>query len=71
MVRASAMTLAEYIKREQITQRSLAKSAGVSESLVRHIMTGRKRPSLDTMIRLSKATNGEVTPNDFAIEAAA
>ena len=37
--------LAEYLKKNNITQTSLAKRLGVTEGTVRHIVAGIKQPS--------------------------
>ena len=46
-------SLIAYMKRSKRTQRDLAESIGVSQPVVCRYLSGDKRPSIDTLVRLS------------------
>lgn len=58
------MTLAEYLKREKLTDAQFAGQIGVERSTVTRLR-GNQVPSSKTMAAIIAATNGEVTANDF------
>lgn len=59
------MTLAEFISSTKISRRDFAAIIGVSEVSVTRYLQGSRIPSKDEMLRIAKATDGAVTPNDF------
>jgi transcriptional regulator with XRE-family HTH domain len=59
------MQLADYLSANSISPRDFAKSIGVSKETVRRYISGERRPDLENMQTIAKATNGEVTANDF------
>lgn len=55
-----AMTLSDYLAKHEMTQRDLARKAGVSEPHLSDIMRGKKRCGADIARKLSQATGGKV-----------
>ena len=47
-------SLVTYMKRSNRTQRDLAAAIGVSQPVVCRYLSGEKRPSIDTLVRLSR-----------------
>ena len=60
------MKLIDYVVREKISQTDLAGKIGCSESYLSQLLNGTKSPSIPMMIKIMKATNDRVKPNDFA-----
>lgn len=64
------MQLVDWLKAHNMTGTDLANLLGVDDSTINRLIPkdGKKqmrRPSLDLAARISAATNGEVTANDF------
>jgi transcriptional regulator with XRE-family HTH domain len=59
------MLLVEFLKKEKMTQCQFSKKLGVTRVAITHYCTGKRKPFTKTMEKIIKATNGEVTPNDF------
>lgn len=59
------MNIKEYLTKENMSQRELAKSIGVSDPYVSEIIAGKKNPSPALATRIEKATNGEVKASDL------
>jgi transcriptional regulator with XRE-family HTH domain len=59
------MTLSEYLARENVKRSHFAQSIGVEASTVTRWISGDRTPSLALMERISRATDGKVTPSDF------
>ncbi len=60
-----SMTLDEYLTVNGITDAAFAMAIGRSQSSVNRLRRGETRPDWKTLKRISEATNGAVTPNDF------
>jgi transcriptional regulator with XRE-family HTH domain len=60
------MDLRTYLAREGLGLDDFAKRIDRSLASVSRIARGLQRPDWDTMERICRATNGEVTPNDLA-----
>lgn len=61
------MRLAEYLDKHRIKPSRFALIAGLQPSTVIRILTGeRPTPSIETLAKIMRASDGEVTPNDFA-----
>ena len=58
------MTLAQYLKREGLTDAQFAERVGVERSTITRLRGG-QRPSANTLIAIMEETGGEVTANDF------
>lgn len=58
------MNLRSYLKHGQCSQ--LANICGVSTAMIRQISCGSRQPSLELALRISHATNGEVTIFELA-----
>jgi transcriptional regulator with XRE-family HTH domain len=61
--------LKRYRDARSLTQRELAAMIGTSDVTVARLETGTRQPSFDLMRRISEATGGEVSPNDFLLSA--
>jgi transcriptional regulator with XRE-family HTH domain len=48
-------TLAEYLRRECVTQAEFARRVGVAQPVISRISTGRARPSLSLALRIAAA----------------
>lgn len=61
------MKLSEYIKTHNITPADLARLLGAKSrsTAYRYLSGTRKKPSQEMMQRISEATGGAVTANDF------
>lgn len=59
------MKLREYISAQRLTTAEFAKQAGASERAVIKWMRGERIPRPEMMARISAATKGKVTANDF------
>jgi transcriptional regulator with XRE-family HTH domain len=63
------MKLAEYLRREEMTGEQLAVMAGMPSSTISRILNGRRRPGLDVMQRIARATGYRVSAlEDFVPE---
>lgn len=61
--------LTTYRASKGITLRQLAAAAGTTSATLCRIERRRLRPSLALIERITRATNGEVTANDFVASA--
>ena len=59
------MKLAEYLEARGIKRGDFARSIGVSAGWITSLCDGTGWPSRDVAEEITKATNGDVTANDF------
>ena len=59
------MKLGEWLKKEGISQRELARRLKVHYSLICRYVNGTQVPSAQMVLRIREATNGEVGFDDF------
>ena len=59
------MKLREYRRRHRLTLAQLAGRVGVSEGAISRYETGARVPCFPVMARITRATAGAVSPNDF------
>jgi transcriptional regulator with XRE-family HTH domain len=59
------MKLQIYLEEASITQEQFASSLGVTQASVSRWVQGKKLPRPDAMRRISEATSGKVSPDDF------
>ena len=59
------MTLAEYLKIENLKPSDFAVTLGLTTEAVRLYLIGRTRPGPRTMRKIMAVTGGKVEPNDF------
>ena len=59
------MKLREYLKKNKIRQAEFAAIIGVSHRGLKYYISGSYMPSREIMIEIARATDFEVTPNDF------
>jgi transcriptional regulator with XRE-family HTH domain len=57
--------LKEYLSKRGMTQKELSKRSGVSESMISRIMGGHE-PKIGIIMKIKKATNGQVRPEHWA-----
>lgn len=66
------MKLSEWLAREKesrgLTQSEFAKGMEMDPSTITKALNGQRRPDWATLEKISKATGGEVMPNDFLQE---
>ncbi len=62
------MTLKEYLRTHNMRPEDFAEVAGVSKGGVMKWINGERYPRLPSMIKIAKATDGAVLPNDFQSE---
>ena len=60
------MKLKEYLKINNIKAKDFAEKIGVTPAYVTLIHQGKRWPRVDLMRRITEATDGQVTANDFA-----
>jgi transcriptional regulator with XRE-family HTH domain len=61
------MKLADYLDKRGVSPSRFASEAGLQPSTVIRILNGdRPTPSIETLAKIMRASNGEVTPTDFA-----
>lgn len=65
------MTLREWLAAHHLTDGAFARRIAASESAVRRWRVGERWPRPKAMRRITEATNGAVTPNDFFTQEAA
>ena len=58
------MTLREYLKKHNITQREMAERVGITISHLRMLMSGGSSPSKKLAIKIESDTSGEVTKEE-------
>jgi transcriptional regulator with XRE-family HTH domain len=59
------MRLAKFLKETGISQGAFADAIGVKQPTVSRYASGKKRPSLRVLRRITVATSGAVTIDDF------
>lgn len=57
--------LRRWLFERQTTLGEFAKVAGVTQGYLSELITGTKRPRLDIIDRITAATDGAITANDF------
>lgn len=57
--------LRRWLFESQQTLATFSESTGISQGHLSEIITGKKRPSLNTIDKITLATNGKVKANDF------
>jgi len=62
------MTLREWLKKEGITAKEFAKRTGIPEVNIYRWITGRFKPRANYIMKIYKATNGEVGIEDWERE---
>jgi transcriptional regulator with XRE-family HTH domain len=63
---ANEHALASWRKSNKLSQEEFAVRVGVSRWMINRIETGDRRPSMELVDRIWKATKGKVKANDFA-----
>lgn len=61
------MTLREYRKKYNLTQKAIADLVGVSMLAITRYECGTRMPTADVMRTIADVTDGKVTPNDFVL----
>ena len=59
------MKLSKYLELKGETGPEFARRIGVTPQAVRYWRRGERRPSATLMLRIARATEGAVTPNDL------
>ena len=59
------MTLAEYLKLNELTHDQFAEKSGVPRPTITRLVKPGSRPDWANMEAIRKATNGKVSPNDW------
>jgi DNA-binding transcriptional regulator YdaS (Cro superfamily) len=59
------MTLSEYLTTKNLSPGEFAKRLKCAEPTVNRYITGARIPEKQMMVRIVRATDGDVTPNDF------
>ena len=54
------MTLSDYLWQERLSQREFAELSGIHVNMISRLVKGRRKPSLVTMGKIARATNGKV-----------
>jgi DNA-binding transcriptional regulator YdaS (Cro superfamily) len=62
------MKLADYLHENRVSRLAFSKQIRIAPSHVTKLCQGKTWPGRDLAARISRATNGEVTPNDFLPE---
>lgn len=65
MANSGGMKLADYISEKQTTASRFAGEVGVPVSTITRLLRGERRPGIDLVARISTATDGAVTAEDF------
>ncbi len=60
------MKLGDYLKREKMTQARFAKLAGTNQAHISELVHGKVSPTLDTIAKITDASLGCVTLQDWA-----
>jgi len=60
------MNLKDYLQKNKITGYAFSREVGVSLSYMYRLIENQRRPSVKVAVMIEKATNGDVTPSDFA-----
>ena len=61
----AGMELDKFIRLTGTTEVKIAEKSGVSQSTVNRIRNGKINPTIDILRRISDATEGAFTPNDY------
>jgi predicted transcriptional regulator len=64
------MKLADFLAQKSITHTDFAALIGVSQVSVTRYIAGRRTPRPNVLQRIRDVTEGNVTANDFMVEAA-
>lgn len=59
------MGLDKFIRISGMTEVQIAEKSGVSQSTISRIRNGKVNPTFDLLRRISAATDGAFTPNDY------
>ncbi len=59
------MKLATYLATNAVTQKDFAEQIGEKQPIINLYCRRKRIPRPDVMLKIFKATNGAVTPNDF------
>ncbi len=59
------MKLAEWIEAKEISHQEFGDRIGKSQAAISRYASGKRMPDEDTLIKIFKETDGDVTPNDF------
>jgi DNA-binding phage protein len=54
------MHLIDYVAKHQLSSNAFARKAGLTGSVMSRLLTAQRRPKFETMMRISKATGGQV-----------
>ena len=60
------MKLNQWLRDHNYTQTEFASMVGVTPAFISMMCAGVKRPGIDTLARIERATDGAVTVADFA-----
>ena len=55
------MTLSDYLWEKRMSQREFAKLSGIHVNMISRLVKGRRKPSLETMMRIARATEDKVS----------
>jgi DNA-binding transcriptional regulator YdaS (Cro superfamily) len=55
------MDLKTYIKKNRVRQKKLAEETGCRQAMISQIKSGKRRPSPELALRISRATGGQVS----------
>ena len=61
------MKLDDYLTQRKITNTQFASTIGAERSHLSRVRRGVLAPTLDMMVRIAKATDRQVMPNDFLV----
>lgn len=61
------MKLNDYLKKYKISQPEFAKNINYSRGNLNRVLRGQFVPSMKTLLKIKKATNNEVSFEDFVI----
>lgn len=61
------MTLAQYLRENDRTQREFARAVGVSASYMNELVQGGKTPSIAVAAKIEALTNGDVQISAFLL----
>lgn len=59
------MTLADFMKKNDLARSYVAWKLGVTEPAVTRYLNGSRLPNAEVMIKIYRLTAGKVQPNDF------
>jgi plasmid maintenance system antidote protein VapI len=61
--------LARHLATAKLEQKDFAEAVEIGPDFLSHLLRGRKRPSLDTAVRIEEASDGAVPTKSWTIEA--